>query len=228
MKRQLYVLFSLVICVFTSCEKSDDHDAGSSAPSYVETADYVDLGLDGLLFATKNLGAKSPEDFGDYFAWGEVSPKSYYDWKTYKWAEPTTEENYIYDRITFSKYFYPDNVHPDYAFLQPEDDAATVILGEGWRMPTFEEMSKLMSCEYRKAIKNGVFYSSLIDFGAWRIPVDPGYSMIITYANFTLEMKRGSVSERYTHVSYELHTDEEIAAAYEMVVTNQQDALNDL
>jgi hypothetical protein len=157
MKKQLYALFSLVICVFTSCEKSDDHDAGSSAPSYVETADYVDLGLDGLLFATKNLGAKSPEDFGDYFAWGEVSPKSYYDWKTYKWAEPTTEENYIYDRITFSKYFYPDNVHPDYAFLQPEDDAATVILGEGWRMPTFEEMSKLMSCEYRRAIKNGVF-----------------------------------------------------------------------
>ena len=154
MKRLLYILCSLMIC--TSCEKDDD-SGNVSVPSYVETEDYVDLGLDGLLFATKNLGAKSPEDFGDYFAWGEVKPKSYYDWRTYKWAEPATDEDYIYDRITFSKYDYFDYINPDYAFLQPEDDAATVILGDGWRMPTFDEMSKLIQCEYRKAIKNGVF-----------------------------------------------------------------------
>ena len=156
MKKHICWLFSLMICMITSCEKGNKIEA-VSVPSYADTEDYVDLGLDGLLFATKNLGAKSPEDSGDYFAWGEVKPKSYYDWETYKWAEPTTEENYVYDNVSFSKYRYYSHNNPDYAFLQPEDDAATVILGEGWHTPTFEEMFKLLKCEHRRAIKNGVF-----------------------------------------------------------------------
>ena len=158
MKKNRYIelFFSLLICAVPSCEKNN-HTEIVSVPSYVETEEYVDLGLDGLLFATKNLGAKTPEDSGDFFAWGEVKPKSYYDWKTYKWSEPTTEENYVYDNVSFSKYRYLDFNNPDYAFLQPEDDAATVILGEGWHTPTFEEMFELLKCDYRRAVKNGVF-----------------------------------------------------------------------
>ena len=144
-----------MICLVTSCEKDRGFDTGS-VPSYVETEDYVDLGLGGLLFATKNVGAKNPEDSGDFFAWGEVKPKSYYDWHTYKWAVPTTESDYIYDRVNFSRYYYK-NGKPDYPYLLPEDDAATVILGDGWRMPTFEEMFELLKCEHRRAVRNGVF-----------------------------------------------------------------------
>ena len=49
---------------------------------------YVDLGLpSGLLWATCNVGADSPEDNGDYFAWGETQPKAHYNWETYKWCE---------------------------------------------------------------------------------------------------------------------------------------------
>ena len=102
-----------MICLVTSCEKDRGFDTGS-VPSYVETEDYVDLGLGGLLFATKNVGAKNPEDSGDFFAWGEVKPKSYY----------------IYDRVNFSRYYYK-NGKPDYPYLLPEDDAATVILSDG-------------------------------------------------------------------------------------------------
>ena len=145
-----------MICMILSCEKGNNMET-VPVPSYAETEDYVDLGLDGLLFATKNLGAKSPEESGYYFAWGEVKPKSYYDWKTYKWAEPTTEENYVYDNLTFSKYYYLGHNNPDYAFLQPEDDAATVLLGEDWHTPTYEEMFELHKCACRKAVKNGVF-----------------------------------------------------------------------
>ena len=156
MKKHICWLFSLMICMIPSCEKGNNMEP-VTVPVYVETEEYVDLGLDGLLFATKNVGAKSQEDSGDYFAWGETKPKSYYEWKTYKWAEPTTEEHYVYDEITFSKYYYLGFDNPDYAFLQPEDDAATVILGEGWRTPTFEEMIELVKCDYRRAVKNGVF-----------------------------------------------------------------------
>ncbi len=48
--------------------------------------EYVDLGLpSGTLWATCNVGASSPEEFGDYFAWGEITPKVIYYWDTYKY-----------------------------------------------------------------------------------------------------------------------------------------------
>ena len=77
------------------------------------------------------------------------------------------------------------------------------------------------------AIEKGVFSSKLVDVGAWRIPVESGNSVIITYANFTWE-DRGSVLEKMTHVSYELHSDEIIEAAIAEMVTQQQSELDDL
>ena len=55
--------------------------------SHDDGHDYIDLGLpSGTLWATTNVGANAPEDFGDYFAWGETEPKDVYDWGTYKWC----------------------------------------------------------------------------------------------------------------------------------------------
>ncbi|MCI7430492.1 MAG: hypothetical protein MSS84_06410, partial [Bacteroidales bacterium] len=49
--------------------------------------DYVDLGLpSGTKWATCNVGASTPEEYGNYYAWGETTPKAYYDWSTYKWC----------------------------------------------------------------------------------------------------------------------------------------------
>ena len=52
--------------------------------------EWVDLGLSsGMLWATCNVGANAPEDYGNYFAWGETEPKEDYTWETYKWCNGT-------------------------------------------------------------------------------------------------------------------------------------------
>ena len=92
--------------------------------------EYVDLGLpSGLLWATCNVGANAPEEYGDYFAWGETAPKDYYDWDTYQY----------YDGWNVTKYTGSDGL----TILLPEDDAATANWGNGWRMPTKEEWQEL-------------------------------------------------------------------------------------
>jgi len=114
--------------------------------------EYVDLGLpSGLLWATCNVGADSPEDYGDYFAWGETASKSYYDWSTYQWC------NGSYNSIT--KY----NTNPVYGIvdnktvLELEDDAAHVNLGGNWRLPTQAEMIELKNnCSWEWMSLKGV------------------------------------------------------------------------
>ena len=92
---------------------------------------YIDLGLpSGLLWATCNVGANAPEEYGDYFAWGETAPKDVYNWDTYQY----------YDGSNVTKYTGSDGL----TILLPEDDAATANWGNGWRMPTKEEWQELL------------------------------------------------------------------------------------
>lgn len=105
--------------------------------------DYVDLGLpSGLLWATCNVGADNPEDYGDYFAWAETEPKSVYNWSTYKYCDG----GYYYKltkyctRSDFGNNGFTDNL----TVLLPEDDAATANWGNGWRMPTENEWRELI------------------------------------------------------------------------------------
>ena len=94
---------------------------------------YIDLGLpSGLLWATCNVGADSPEDYGDYFAWGETTTKDTYNWSTYQYC------NGSYNTLT--KYTGSDGL----TTLLPEDDAATTNWGSDWRMPTYEEWQELL------------------------------------------------------------------------------------
>ena len=91
----------------------------------------VDLGLpSGTIWATCNLGASSPEEYGDYYAWGETEPKDKYYWDTYKFIE--------WDELT--KY----NEEDGKTILDPEDDAAHVVLGGEWHIPTCEQMKELI------------------------------------------------------------------------------------
>ena len=59
--------------------------AESKAVTPTVTHEYVDLGLS-VKWATCNVGAEKPEDYGDYFAWGETEPKTDYSWSTYKFT----------------------------------------------------------------------------------------------------------------------------------------------
>ena len=96
----------------------------------------VDLGLS-VFWASCNLGATNPEDFGDYYAWGETEPKESYYWSTYKFGTSSFGPFSKYN--TISSYGSIDNK----TVLEPEDDVAHVKLGGKWRMPTDAEWTEL-------------------------------------------------------------------------------------
>lgn len=110
----------------------------------------VDLGLS-VKWATCNVGADSPEDYGDYFAWGETTTKSDYDWDTYKWCKGTYDTMTKY--CTVRDYGKWDGKE----VLTTSDDAATVKWGSKWRMPTKEELEELEEkCTFTLSTPNGV------------------------------------------------------------------------
>ncbi|MBQ3324718.1 MAG: hypothetical protein IJG81_07740 [Muribaculaceae bacterium] len=116
--------------------------------------DYVDLGLpSGTLWATMNVGANSPEDYGYYFAWGEIAPKSVYDWSTYKWNNGDYDQWTKYCTDNFGYNGFVDNKSE----LDPADDAATANWGSGWRMPSIKQMEELYeNCTSEWTAINGV------------------------------------------------------------------------
>ena len=144
--------------------------SGVTATCTVQIVDpdtYVDLGLpSGTLWATCNVGANSPEDFGGYFAWGETEPKTVFSWYNYKHCNgsASTLTKYCYN----SSYGYNGYVD-DFTELQIEDDAAYVNWGPAWRMPSREQFKELRSSEnttWELTEMNGVRgwkYTSLIN-----------------------------------------------------------------
>ena len=112
----------------------------------------VDLGLpSGTLWATCNVGANSPEEFGDYFSWGETSPKDTYNWSTYKWCNGSY--NTMTKYCTSSFYGTVDNKTE----LELEDDAAYMNWGPSWRMPTREQQQELLEkCSWMWTTRNSV------------------------------------------------------------------------
>ena len=123
-----------------------------SLPESAEKAyKYVDLGLpSGTLWADRNVGADSPEAYGDYFAWGETTTKSFYYWGIYKWCRGSSD--------TMTKYCTNSNYGTvDYmTVLDLEDDAAYVNMGPEWRMPTDDEQIELrQNCTWTWTTQNG-------------------------------------------------------------------------
>ena len=115
---------------------------------------YVDLGLpSGIKWATCNVGATTPEEYGDYFGWGETEPKDYYDWGGYKYCNGTYKTMTKY--CTKSSYGTVDNK----TTLELSDDAAQVNWGGKWRMPTKAEIDELRDtfyCTWTWTTQNGV------------------------------------------------------------------------
>lgn len=118
--------------------------------------DYVDLGIrdsegNPIFWATMNIGASSETGYGYYYAWGETTTKSSYTIANYKWNTPGST-----DKLGYNKYQIADNskgiwydesgnfIGDGLTTLEAEDDAATANWGDGWRMPTKEEMEALI------------------------------------------------------------------------------------
>ncbi len=181
MKAKKY--FAMMLCgamvAFAACEKNppveenpDGDGTQTEQPDTMGTEkptlpdfnghEYVDLGLpSGLLWATCNVGATAPEEYGDYFAWGETTTKETYNWSTYKYANGDVAENgyfigEIFKYNTNSEFGTPDNK----MVLDLEDDAAHVKWGGDWRMPTLDEMRELFNrdnCTIKGTTQNGVY-----------------------------------------------------------------------
>ncbi|MBO6027481.1 MAG: hypothetical protein J6P73_09590, partial [Bacteroidales bacterium] len=122
----------------------------------VSTSNYVDLGLpSGTLWATYNIGAHVPEEYGDYFAWGETQTKTTYQPNNYKYC-------YGGNMRKLTKYCCNPDVGyngytDDLIVLLSTDDAATVNWGSSWRMATKEEWNELLNrTTHTKTVLNGV------------------------------------------------------------------------
>ncbi len=122
-------------------------DSGGNGNSYspanpktdkygIAVSQEVDLGLS-VNWASWNVGATKPEEYGGYYAWGETVEKDNYDWSTYKWCRGNCYTMTKY--CTNSDYGTVDNR----TVLEPGDDVVQKKWGNGWRMPTGEELSEL-------------------------------------------------------------------------------------
>lgn len=158
MKKNIFALLVplLAILMSASCSKDDDNDNGGFHQSKMEC---VDLGLS-VKWATCNLGATSPEDYGVFFAWGETKPKINYANSTYEWYKrQENKDGYIVSGLTK----YCSNKELGYqgftdgkTTLDLADDAARAYLGSPWRMPTGKELKELYeSCSFTATEQNG-------------------------------------------------------------------------
>lgn len=134
---------------FTACSK-DDIEPSSASDSSNEGS-WVDLGLpSGTLWATCNVGASAPEEYGDYFAWGETigyyGGKTKFNWGTYKYC-------YMGQFTSLTKYctansFGYNDFTDDKIELDSGDDAATANWGGSWQIPSADQFKELINPEY--------------------------------------------------------------------------------
>lgn len=145
-----------------ACKKKNDQvePSGSGAEGHY----YVDLGLpSGIKWATCNVGASKPEEYGFYYAWGETTTKGSYGTSNYLWYDQTQE--------VYTKYTWDDNV----VILEPADDAATVNWGGNWRMPTQDELAELKSnCNW--------LWTTQDNINGWRVKGPNGNSIFLPAA----------------------------------------------
>ena len=177
----------LLLFFIASCSKDDN--TGND--------NWVDLGLpSGTLWATCNLGADTPEDYGDYFAWGETNTKDLYDWSTYRYC--TAEGDNL---LTLTKY----NTSEAYGTvdgltsLQTMDDAATARLS-GTRIPTREDWEELLAGTTAEWVtQNGV--------GGYRLTAPNGNSLFLPAAGSSNGAELVVAGEYGFYWSASLYTD---------------------
>lgn len=162
-----------------------------TAPSYYsiepndeESFEYVDMGLS-VKWGTCNVGAATPEEYGYYFAWGEVETKDYYQLNNYRWAASVS--GMILKYCTNSFLGNVDNKTQ----LEPEDDAARVICEDMWRIPTENEFNELINnCSITWTSSNGVY-------GLEFVSKKNGNSIFIPAAGYYYDVEKDASSFGY-------------------------------
>ena len=152
-KRDQTTQLSKELKLKTAQQQAKPKQAGAS--SGMENGhEWVDLGLS-VKWATCNVGASKPSDYGNLYAWGETSPKDKYEWDNYRFR---TRGN-SWDNVKFSKYV-KDSKHgsvDNQTMLSLADDAARQNWGGNWRMPTYDELQEIWDkCEWKWSEQNGI------------------------------------------------------------------------
>ena len=148
--------FAALCCVaaaFAACGNNDQNQTGNNGTA-ANGHEYVDLGLpSGTKWATCNVGATKPEEYGNYYAWGETTTKSTYNWSTYKYGSDNDELTKYCTDSDYGKDGFADYK----TVLDPEDDAARANWGGSWRMPTDAEWTELReNCTWTWTTRNGI------------------------------------------------------------------------
>ena len=162
MKKYLYLLLMFVCIGFVSCGGDDDDNNndkpnnespnsstnGSTNSNGMKVAEAVDLGLS-VKWASWNVGASAPEDFGNYYAWGELEPKTFYQEVNYsleKYRTVTATQHY------FTSLISRGNIADDVNY-----DVAAAKWGAGWCMPSKAQFEELLTkCSHGPSTSNGV------------------------------------------------------------------------
>ena len=159
----------------------------------------VDLGLpSGTFWASWNLGASSPKEKGELFAWGEIETKETYTLDNYKWS--------VGNQYRWTKYNqnFKDGSVDDNTILLPEDDAATVNLGDGWHIPSVTDWVELRDeryCAWKTSVVDGVegsLITSLVNGKSIFLPNGPSTTL---YTCASLYPLIGSYSQIYSFTS---------------------------
>ena len=177
-------------------------------PTTAQAQDYVDLGLpSGTKWATCNLGASKPSDYGDYYAWGETEPKAEYTWATYKWMQTGQSDWQHITKYTFAD-GYPGVIWYDSdgtfigdgkTTLEAADDAATQKLGSPWRMPTLDEIKELLdNCTWTWTTQDGK--------NGYEVKGTNGNSIFVPAAGYRLRSELNVAGSRGAYWSSSLST----------------------
>ncbi len=182
------ILSALVAMPFMALADEPQPPAPSEPDGIIGGHEYVDLGLpSGTLWATYNLGATSPYEKGQYFAWGEVEPREDFSWESYKFFE-----GYEVDPNNGS-WAVLENIGTD--ICGTEYDAARYQWGNGWRLPNEQERYELrMLCWTNGlSVENGVqgirlhgpnehsIFLPICGFGLWYGDPDPFHNTSAAY-----------------------------------------------
>lgn len=147
----------------------------------------VDLGLS-VKWSSFNLGASTPEGFGDYYAWGEIEPyyssldpliwregkEAGYEWTSYKWCMGSRDTMTKYCSMSEGGY---NGFTDSKTVLDPEDDVAWMALSGKWRMPTDTEFWELLEkCTWE--------WMTMNDINGCRVTGPNGSSIFLPLAGF--------------------------------------------
>ena len=222
-KRTILFALATAAMLFTACGEKDNggdnnggDNNGNGGGDTVDT-NWVDLGLpSGLLWARYNVGATSPEGFGDLIAWGEVTSKNEYGWETYQYCNGS---QFDLTKYCNSSQFGYNGFTDDLTTLEPCDDAATAALGNGARTPTKEEWEELINSTV-------VEWTTFNDVNGCSFTATNGKSIFVPAAGYNYGTEPDGVGDYGGYWTSSLNTDGAPDAWYFYLYFSHQDILS--